>query len=248
MSGEPSGERLQKVLARAGFGSRRACEALIAAGKVRVNGRVAELGSRVDLERDSVQVNGVDVDLAPDLVYIALHKPAGVVTTARDPQGRPTVMDLVSTGARVFPVGRLDRDTSGLLLLTNDGGFANRIAHPRYGVAKTYVAEIRGNVGRSVLNALQRGVDLEDGPAAAERAKAVGGVPGRTLVELVVREGRNRLVRRLLEAVGLDVVSLVRTEIGPLRLGRLREGASRELSRSDVQALLEASGEAGRGP
>jgi 23S rRNA pseudouridine2605 synthase len=244
VSADASGERLQKVLARAGFGSRRGCEELIAAGKVRVNGRVAELGSRVDLGRDTVSVNNIDIDLSPDLVYFALHKPVGVLTTARDPQGRPTVIDLVTTAARVFPVGRLDRDTSGLLLLTNDGAFANRIAHPRYEVPKTYVVEVRGSVGRQHINALKRGIELEDGPAKAESAKAIGGTPGRTLVELVVHEGRNRLVRRMVEAAGFEIVSLIRTAIGPLRLGRLRSGAFRELSRTDVLTLLEASASA----
>jgi 23S rRNA pseudouridine2605 synthase len=239
---DPSGpERLQKALARAGFGSRRACEDLIRAGHVRVNGKRAELGMRVDPATDEVLVRGVRAVISSDLVYIALHKPTGYVTTASDPQGRPKVVDLVPREPRVFPVGRLDIDTSGLLFLTNDGDFANRIAHPRYGVTKTYVAEVGRSVGASLARKLVRGVELDDGPARAESAGVQVTSGGRSLVELVVHEGRNRLVRRMFDAAGADVTSLVRIAIGPVRLGRLKSGGWRTLKPNEVRDLLSVS-------
>jgi 23S rRNA pseudouridine2605 synthase len=234
---EAQGERLQKVLARAGVGSRRACDDLVRAGRVTVNGRTASLGTRVDPERDAVAVDGVPIRLGADLVYLALHKPAGVLTSVRDARGRPTVAGLVPSEPRLFPVGRLDMDTTGLLLLTNDGEFANHVAHPRYGVAKTYMAEVRGEVTRGVARRLKEGVSLPDGPARVETVRVRASSKRRALVELVVREGRNRLVRRMLEAIGLDVVSLVRTAIGPVRLGRLKPGDWRKLTRAEIQAL-----------
>lgn len=232
------GERLQKVLARAGFGSRRACEDLVRAGRVRVNGTPASLGLRIDPASDDVQIDGVRVPMLPELTYLALNKPVGVLSTAKDARGRPTVLDLVPVEPRVFPVGRLDRDTSGLLLLTNDGDFANRIAHPRYEVPKTYLAEIRGRFPAAAAAALRRGVGLEDGVARAElvRVRATG--RGRVLVELTVREGRNRLVRRMLEAVDAPVVSLARTAIGSIRLGRLKPGSWRRIRRDEIVELL----------
>jgi 23S rRNA pseudouridine2605 synthase len=172
-----------------------------------------------------------------------LHKPAGVVTTARDPQKRPTVLELVPKDPRVFPVGRLDLDTSGLLLLTNDGEFANHIAHPRYGVPKTYVAQVKGSVGEKVVRKLLRGVELDDGPVRAERAKIEATGRGSTVIELVVREGRNRLVRRMLETLNFEVLTLVRTAIGDVRLGRLKEGAWRTLKPHEVRELLSTSPE-----
>jgi 23S rRNA pseudouridine2605 synthase len=235
---EGSAERLQKVLARAGLGSRRSNEDLIRAGRVTVNGRRAELGTRVDPARDTVEIDGVEVPLEPELVYIALNKPVGVVTTAKDPDRRRTVIDLVPRDPRVMPVGRLDRDTSGLLLLTNDGDFANRIAHPRYEVPKTYVAEVRGKVTKGLTHRLEKGVSLDDGPARAESVRMRESSRGRTILELTVREGRNRLVRRLLESQALTVTSLVRTAIGPVRLGRLKEGDWRVLKRPEVMELL----------
>jgi 23S rRNA pseudouridine2605 synthase len=233
-----SAERLQKVLARAGLGSRRSSEDLIRAGRITVNGRRAELGTRVDPEIDDVAIDGVPVSLQLELVYYALHKPKGVVTTAKDTHGRRTVLDLVPDDPRVAPVGRLDRDTSGLLLLTNDGDFANHVAHPRYEVPKIYVAEVDGKVSQGLVQRLQRGVRLEDGPAHAEEVRIRAASRGRTIVELTVREGRNRLVRRLLASQGLRVIALVRTAIGPVRLGRLQEGDHRTLKRDEVLALL----------
>jgi 23S rRNA pseudouridine2605 synthase len=241
VTAEP-GERLQKVLARAGVGSRRACEDLIRAGRVSVNGRAAELGTRIDPDKDEVTVDGVGVSLSADLVYLALHKPVGVLTAARDARGRSTVADLVPDHPRVFPVGRLDLDTSGLLLLTNDGEFANHIAHPRYGVPKTYVVEARGVLDRVAVRKLTDGIDLPDGPARADSARVRATGRHRVLVELVVREGRNRLVRRMLEAMGLEVLSLVRTAVGPVRLGRLKAGEWRALKYQELQELRRAAG------
>lgn len=235
------GERLQKLLARAGLGSRRACEELVAQGRVQLNGHLAALGARADPEHDTIAVDGVAIDVRPDLVYLALHKPAGVVTTASDPEGRPTVLGLVPTQPRVFPVGRLDLDTAGLLLLTNDGSFANRIAHPRYEVPKTYLAELDGELGRRHVRALRSGIELDDGPARAEHVGVVGRRAGRTLVELTIREGRKRMIRRMFDTLGFRVRSLVRTAIGPLELGRLKEGTWRKLSGAEVLELLRAA-------
>jgi len=234
-SAEP---RLQKVLARAGLGSRRACEDLIREGRVTVNGRVATLGDRVDPRADRVEVDGGRVPLDPELRYLALHKPRGVVTTARDPQGRPDVARYYPEGVRVFPVGRLDRDTEGLLLLTNDGELANRLLHPRYGVEREYLAEVEGRPTERALTALRRGVELEDGPARAASARRVGGSGERGAVRVVMTEGRKREVRRLLAAVGLPVRRLVRVRVGPIRLGRLRPGEVRELEPAEVRELL----------
>jgi len=238
----PEGERLQKVLARAGLGSRRACEDLIREGRVTVNGRVATLGDRVG-PGDSVEVDGGRVPLDPEVRTYALHKPAGVVTTASDPQGRPTVADLYPEGPRVFPVGRLDLETEGLLLLTGDGELANRLTHPRFGVEKEYLAEVDGEPAAAALRRLTRGVDLEDGPARARSAVRVAGSRGRAAVRLVMTEGRKREVRRMLGAVGLPVRRLVRTRIGPVRLGRLRAGEWRELEPAEVAALYRETGE-----
>jgi 23S rRNA pseudouridine2605 synthase len=231
---------LQKSLARAGFGSRRACEELIRAGRVTVNGETVTLGSRVDPARDVVAVDDVQVPIATDLVYVALHKPIGVVTTARDPQRRTTVLDLVADTPRIFPVGRLDRDTSGLLFLTNDGAFAERVSHPRYEIPKTYVAEIRGHLRPGQRSALRKGIELDDGPAKAGNISVTAAQGGRTLVELTVHEGRNRIVRRMLDAIGLEVVSLHRIAIGPIRIGRLKAGMWRHLRRDEVLDVLRA--------
>ncbi len=230
--------RLQKVLARAGLGSRRACEDLIREGRVTVNGRVAALGDRVDPRADRVEVDGGRVPLDPELRYLALHKPRGVVTTARDPQGRPDVSRYYPEGVRVFPVGRLDRDTEGLLLLTNDGELANRLLHPRYGVEREYLAEVEGRPTERALRTLRRGVELEDGPARAASARRVEGSGERGAVRVVMTEGRKREVRRLLAAVGLPVRRLVRVRVGPIRLGRLRPGEVRELESAEVRELL----------
>lgn len=190
------------------------------------------------LPTDTIEVDGTPVSIGTDLVYIALHKPVGVVTTARDPGHRKTVLDLVDVEERIFPVGRLDIDTSGLLFLTNDGMFAERIAHPRYEIAKVYVAEIRGKLAPARVTALRKGIELDDGPARAERVSVKAAHAGRGVVELTVHEGRNRLVRRMLAACGVEVDSLVRTAIGPIRLGRLRAGTWRRLRPEEVVQVL----------
>jgi 23S rRNA pseudouridine2605 synthase len=234
-------ERVQKALARAGLGSRRACEELVRQGRVRIDGRVAELGDRVDPTRNRVEVDGIPVPLDPEIRYYALNKPRGVVTTARDPQRRPDIRRFLPVGERVFPVGRLDRDTEGLLILTNDGELANRLMHPRYGVEKEYLAEVDGAVGDRTLARLVRGIPLEDGPARARSARAVAATGGRTAVRVVMTEGRKREVRRMLAAVGLSVRRLVRVRVGPVRLDRLGPGEVRELRPEEVRALWEAA-------
>lgn len=237
MSLEQSGERLQKVLARAGFGSRRVCEDLIDEGRVTVNGEVAVLGRRVEVDSDVVAVDGVPVGVRPGLVYYLLNKPAGVVTTAEDPQGRPTVVSLVPDEPRVHPVGRLDLDTEGLLLLTNDGELTHRLTHPSFGVEKEYVAEVQGTVGRGALRRLREGVELEDGMTAKARASTLAP----NVIRLVIHEGRNRQVRRMCEAVGHPVTRLVRTRIGPLRDTLLTPGESRRLSIDEIRDLERAA-------
>ena len=238
-SGE--GERLQKVLARVGIGSRRVCEDLIAEGRVRVDGDTAVLGRRVDPETALIEVDGAPVGVRPDLVHYVLNKPAGVVTTADDPQGRPTVVGLVPDEPRVFPVGRLDADTEGLLLLTNDGELAHRLTHPSYGVEKEYVAEVEGLPTRAVLRRLREGVELDDGPTAPARATLIDP----SVVRLTIHEGRNRQVRRMCEAVGHSVVRLVRTRIGPLADRSLAPGTWRELTGDEVRSLQRAVAEPG---
>ena len=231
------GERLQKVLARAGFASRRACEALIADGRVTVNGQAAALGRRIDPDRDVVEVDGVLVTVSDTLVHYLLNKPAGVVTTARDPQGRPTVVELVPPEPRVFPVGRLDADTEGLLLLTNDGELAHRLTHPSFGVAKEYVAEVKGQPSPGAVRQLRRGVELDDGMTAPARVALVAP----SILRLTIHEGRNRQVRRMCETVGHPVVRLVRTRIGPLADRRLAPGQWRSLRPAEVAALAQAA-------
>ncbi len=240
----PEGERLQKVLARIGYGSRRVCEDLIAEERVTVNGEIAELGRRVHPDVDLVEVDGAPVGIRPDLVHYLLNKPAGVVTTASDPQGRPTVLDLVPAEPRVFPVGRLDLDTEGLLLLTNDGELANRIAHPSHGVDKEYLAQVEGSPSRAALRALREGVELDDGPTAPAQAALVE--PG--LVRLTIHEGRNRQVRRMLDAVGHPVTRLIRTRIGPLADRSLRPGSWRTLTTEELRAIEAAVARTGHEP
>lgn len=229
--------RLQKVLARAGLGSRRTCDDLIAAGRVTVDGEVAVLGARVDPQTAEVRLDGVRVGVAEGLVHYLLHKPAGVITTADDPQGRPTVVELVPEEPRVFPVGRLDADTEGLLLLTNDGDLTHALTHPSHGVEKEYLAEVATTPSRGALRALREGVELDDGMTAPARAALVD---DRTL-RLVIHEGRNRQVRRMCEAVGSPVVRLVRTRIGPLTDRELAAGEWRPLTQAEVRSLERAA-------
>jgi 23S rRNA pseudouridine2605 synthase len=229
--------RLQKVLAQAGLGSRRACEELIADGRVTVDGQEALLGDRVDPAVAVVEVDGVPIGIRPGSVYYLLNKPTGVVTTADDPQGRPTVVDLVPAYPRVFPVGRLDLDTEGLLLLTNDGDLTHRLTHPSFGVEKEYLAEVEGVPGRGALRRLREGVELDDGLTAP----ATIGVVSPSVLRIVIHEGRNRQVRRMGEAVGHPVRRLVRTRIGPITDRTLAPGEWRELTQAEVRELERAA-------
>jgi 23S rRNA pseudouridine2605 synthase len=238
-AGEP--ERLQKLLARAGFGSRRACEELISAGRVTVDGEVARLGARADPSSQRIELDGVPVVVRDDVVYYLLNKPVGVVSTASDPQGRDTVVDLVPDDPRVFSVGRLDTDTEGLLLLTNDGELAQRLTHPSHGVRKTYLAEVEGRPTDAALSTLREGVDLDDGRTAPARVRVVARRDASTAVEIAIHEGRNRQVRRMFDAVGHPVVRLVRTRIGPVHDRTLAPGTWRRLRAAEVRALYEAS-------
>lgn len=212
-------------------------------GRVSVNGMVSTLGDRVETDTDLVTVDGVSVNLDPNVRYYALHKPVGVVTTMLDPQGRPDMRGLLPPdGPRVFPVGRLDRDSEGLLLLTNDGELGNRLLHPRYAIEKEYLAEVDGKPSERQIARLRRGVELDDGPAMPKSARIVASSGERAAVRLVMTEGRKREVRRLLAAVGLPVRRLVRLRIGPVRLGRLPPGAIRELTPEEVRGLSRAAG------
>jgi 23S rRNA pseudouridine2605 synthase len=230
------GERLQKVLARVGIGSRRTAEDLIAAGRVTVNGEVAVLGRRVDAETDRVEVDGVPIGVRAGLVWYLLNKPRGVVTTASDPHAERTVVQLVPDEPRVFPVGRLDADTEGLLLLTNDGELTHRLTHPSYGVEKTYVAEVVGAPTPADVRRLREGIELEDGKTAP--AKVALTPP--SVLTITIHEGRNRQVRRMCDAIGHPVVRLVRTRIGPISDRSLKPGAWRPLTNDEVHALEKA--------
>jgi 23S rRNA pseudouridine2605 synthase len=239
---DDEGERLQKVLAHAGLGSRRAMEELIAAGRVKVNGRRARLGVRVDPSKDEVEVDGSRVPLEQDLVHYMLNKPAGVVSTASDPEGRQTVVELLDMPMRVWPVGRLDTDSEGLLVVTNDGELTHRLTHPRYEIPKTYLAEVKGTAGSRAIKQLIAGVELDDGVTKRAKVSLVEATRGGTLLELTITEGRNRQVRRMCDAVGHPVKRLVRTTLGPLHLGRLKPGTFRRLSIEEVRALYRACG------
>lgn len=241
---DPAGVRLQKVLAGAGLGSRRACEELIARGRVQVDGEVVrELGVRVDPRTAVIHVDGMRVQLDTSLVTIALNKPAGVVSTMHDPQGRPSLAQFVADRPeRLFHVGRLDAETEGLLLLTNDGELANRLAHPSHGVRKTYLATVEGRVRPAAGQRLREGIDLEDGRVAVDAFRVVDQTPGSTMVEVVLHEGRNRVVRRMMDAVGHPVTRLLRTQVGPIRLGTLRPGSTRVLGREELGSLMAAVG------
>ncbi len=241
---DPDGVRLQKLLAAAGVGSRRACENLITAGRVEVDGHlVTELGVRIDPQKQTVNVDGSRVTLDESRVYLAFNKPLGVVSTMSDDLDRPCVGDYVSNRKeRLFHVGRLDVDTEGLLLLTNDGELAHRLQHPSYGVLKTYLAQIPGPVPRELGRTLREGIELPDGPVKVDSFKLVDSAPGRALVELQLHEGRKHVVRRLLEAVGHPVITLVRTDVGPIRLGDLRSGRMRALNQPEIGQLYSAAG------
>jgi len=240
----PEGVRLQKVLAAAGVASRRVSEQLIVSGRVAVNGEiVTELGRRIDPENDKVAVDGTAVQLDTSKRYVMLNKPVGVVSSMKDERGRPDLREFTGDyEERLFNVGRLDIDTSGLLLLTNDGELAHVLAHPSFGVTKTYIAKVTGRVAPQTITRLTKGVVLDDGPIAADRAKLLDGRGGRnggtSLVEITLHSGRNRIVRRMLDEVGHPVLELVRRQFGPLHLGTLRSGESRELTKVELGELL----------
>ncbi|MBU6234002.1 MAG: rRNA pseudouridine synthase [Acidobacteria bacterium] len=229
-------ERLQKALSRAGFGSRRASEVLIEDGRVTVDGRVAELGNRVDADSQEIRVDGKLIPAAPSAVYFLLNKPEGFVTTAHDPQGRPTVLDLVPTPVRVFPVGRLDMNSEGLLLLTNDGRLAHLLMHPSHGVEKEYLVRVDGDPSPTNIRRLREGIVLEDGVTAPARVNRISD----GVLRIVIHEGRNRQVRRMCEAIGHEVLRLVRTRIGPIHDAKLAPGQCRALSTSEVKKLMDA--------
>jgi len=238
------GVRLQKVLASAGLGSRRACEELITQGRVEVDGvRVSELGVRIDPASAVVHVDGMRLQLDSSRVTLALNKPRGVVSTMHDPDGRPSIADLVADRSeRLFHVGRLDADSEGLLLLTNDGELANHLAHPSHEVAKTYLVTVRGKVPGNVANRFLHGIELEDGVVRADAYKVVDQVADQTMIEVVLHSGRNRVVRRMFEEVGFPVTRLVRTRIGPVALGNLRPGTTRVLGRTELGTLMASVG------
>ena len=230
---EPDGIRLQKVLASADIGSRRVCEDMIEDGRITVNGEVALLGRRVDPDTDLIEVDGVRIGVASGLVYYLLNKTTGVVATASDPQGRPTVVEQVPDEPRVYPVGRLDLETEGLLILTNDGELTHRLTHPSFGVEKEYIAHVGGKPSRGALRKLREGVELDDGMTAPAQASLLqDGV-----IRLVIHEGRNRQVRRMCDAVGHPVKRLVRSRIGPLQDTKLAPGAWRELTTEEIRRL-----------
>ena len=225
-------ERLQKVLARAGIGSRRACEKLIVERRVTVDGRVSELGDKVDPETSQIEVDGLKIGVREDLVYYLLNKPIGVITTSKDPQNRSTVIDLVPNHPRVFPVGRLDADTEGLLLLTNDGDLTHYLTHPSFGIEKEYLVQLEARPSRNAIRELRQGVELEDGITAPARVSLVD----EKILRMVIHEGRNRQIRRMCESVGHTVVRLVRSRIGPIVDRSLPPGSFRELTKQELKS------------
>jgi len=240
----PGGVRLQKVLAAAGVGSRRHCEELIGAGRVEVDGQtVRRFGARVDPETQIIRVDGKRIPSRQDVVYLAFNKPVKVLTAMTDDRGRATITDFLGDRAeRLFHVGRLDYDTEGLMLLTNDGELAHRLAHPSYEVAKTYLADVPGPIPRDLGRRLATGVELEDGVAVADKFRVLEQANGRALVEITLHEGRNRIVRRMLAEVGHPVSRLVRLSVGPIKLGNLPPGSTRDLTTKEIGELYAAVG------
>ncbi len=241
----PEGERLQKVIAAAGIASRRVAEDLITEGRVEVNDEiVTALGTRVDPDSDVIFVDGIRVNTKPETVYYAFNKPRGVISTMSDPKGRPSIDDFVrTTDARLFHVGRLDNETEGLLLLTNDGNLANRLSHPRYEVPKTYLVQVKGPMRKGVGDELRQGIELEDdGLVSVDSFKVVDSTPGHVLCEVVIHTGQNRVVRRLMKAVGYPVERLVRIAHGPITLGDQRQGSIRKLNSQEVGHLMATVG------
>lgn len=233
--------RIQKAIANAGLMSRRAAEDAISDGRIKVDGSVATLGDRVDVDSQRLTLDGVPVPIAPELETHLLYKPVGVISTAHDPQGRRTAVELVSSSRRLYPVGRLDADSEGLILISNDGELTNRVTHPRYGITKTYIVLVDGVPGPKEIRSLLEGVQLDDGPARAEAARIIDeSRHDRALVEVVMTEGRNREVRRMFDLIGHEVEKLVRTAIGPITDPGLQPGQSRLLTAQENRALLES--------
>lgn len=244
-TGEPHGVRLQKVLSQAGIASRRLAEKMIVDGRVEVDGQlVTELGTRVDPDASVIRVDGARIVLDDSLVYLALNKPRGMHSTMSDDHGRPCIGDLVEHRVRgnkkLFHVGRLDADTEGLILLTNDGELAHRLMHPSYEIPKTYLATVNGSVPRGLGKKLRAGIDLDDGPIAVDDFAVVDAIPGKTLIRVTLHEGRKRMVRRMLAEVGFPVQTLVRTDIGSVSLGDQRPGSIRALRRNEIGELYKA--------
>jgi 23S rRNA pseudouridine2605 synthase/16S rRNA pseudouridine516 synthase len=242
---DADGTRLQKVMASAGVASRRVCEEMIAEGRVEVDGQVVtELGVRVDPKSAVIHVDGLRIQLDENMVYMVFNKPKGVVSTMEDPDGRPCISDFVRNhhGERLFHVGRLDVATEGLLLLTNDGELANRLTHPSYEVPKTYLVQVRGPFPQGIGAELKAGVELEDGIASVDSFKLVDSTPGHVLIEVVLHSGKNRIVRRMFDAVGFPVLRLVRVKVGPIGLGDQRQGSIRNLGKQEVGHLLASVG------
>ena len=226
-------ERLQKVLARAGIGSRRVCEKLIVEQRVTVDGKIPELGEKVDPETSQIEVDGLKIGVRQDLVYYLLNKPIGVITTSKDPQERSTVVDLVPTHPRVFPVGRLDADTEGLILMTNDGDLAHYLTHPSFGIEKEYLVQVEVKPSRNAIRQLRQGVELDDGLTAPARVSLVE----ERLIKIAIHEGRNRQVRRMCESIGHPVIRLVRSRIGPIVDRSLHPGSFRELTNYELRSI-----------
>jgi 23S rRNA pseudouridine2605 synthase len=241
-------ERLQKIIAAAGIASRRAAETLILQGRVSVNGMVVtELGTKANAGRDDIRVDGKLISTDVEKVYLMLNKPRGYVTTLKDPEGRPTVKELLrGLDERVFPVGRLDYDSEGLLLLTNDGDFAQSIQHPRYGIPRTYRVKVRGNLARHARKEIEDGVELEDGLFKPDALYVEKMNPKSSWVVMTIREGRNRVIRRLFDALGYPVARLIRISLGELQLGKLKEGEFRTLRKGETERLLYLSGRKGK--
>ena len=226
-------ERLQKVLARAGIGSRRVCEKLIVDQRVTVNGEIPELGEKVDPETSQIEVDGLKIGVRQDLVYYLVNKPIGIITTSKDPQKRSTVIDLVPTHPRVFPVGRLDADTEGLILMTNDGDLTHYLTHPSFGIEKEYLVQVEVKPSRNAIRQLRQGVELDDGLKAPAKVSLVD----EKLLKIVIHEGRNRQVRRMCESIGHPVIRLVRSRIGPIVDRSLRPGSFRELTNQELRSI-----------
>jgi 23S rRNA pseudouridine2605 synthase len=236
------GVRLQKVLANAGVASRRVCEDLIVQGAVKVNGqKVTELGTRIDPAVDKVTVKGTPVQLDTTKVYLMLNKPLGVVSSMQDEYGRPDLSQFTTDYERVFNVGRLDADTTGLLILTNDGDLAHKLMHPSFEVSKTYQVKVHGQITQPVLNKLLKGIELEDGPIKADKARFISASGNHSLVEVELHSGKNRIVRRMFDSLGFPVVALVRRQFGPVHLGHLKSGHLRALTKLELGALLKAA-------